>query len=178
MLELLQLFVSFFAVGGLTFGGGYAMLPMLRREIVQKRAWVSEAEVLDYYAIGQCLPGLIAVNTAMFIGHRRKGVAGGIAAALGVITPSVLIILAVAMLLENMMGIATVRHAFAGIRIAVCALIIGTVIRLFRQNVRTWPHFFLFAGVLICVAFLNVSPIWVVLVTAPLGVLVGRLRTK
>ena len=90
--ELLDLFLTFVRIGGLTFGGGYAMLPMLQREVVENKGWATEEELADYYAIGQCTPGVIAVNTATFIGNKRHGILGGIAATAGVIFPSLVII--------------------------------------------------------------------------------------
>ena len=118
---LWELFRSFFMIGAMTFGGGYAMLPMLEREIVNKHKWGTQEELLDYFAIGQCTPGIIAVNTATFVGHKVKGVWGGIAATLGVVSPSLIIITVIAMVLENFMDILWVQNAFAGIRVAVCA---------------------------------------------------------
>ena len=92
MKELLVLFLTFAKVGVMTFGGGYAMLPILQREVVENKGWATDEELTDYFAIGQCTPGVIAVNTATFIGYRYKGLAGGILATLGVISPSIIII--------------------------------------------------------------------------------------
>ena len=173
MRELWELYKSFFTIGALTFGGGYAMLPMLERELVEKHHWVTQEEILNYFAIGQCTPGIIAVNTATFVGYKRRKVAGGVAATLGVISPSLVIIVVIAMLLSNFMDIAWVQHAFAGIRVAVCALILSSVVKLFKSNVKRWWHWPLAAAAFFAVSF-GLSPVWVVAATAVLGLLLGR----
>lgn len=131
---LLQLYWTFFKIGGLTFGGGLTMLPMLEHELVQKRNWVTEDEILDYYAIGQCTPGIIAVNTATFVGHKKKGIAGGIFATLGMVSPSVIIITIVAAFLKNYMDNVWFQHAMMGVRGIVCALMLNTVINLAKKS--------------------------------------------
>ena len=132
----LDLFLTFAKVGVCTFGGGYAMLPILQREIVEKKKWATEDELADYYAVGQCTPGVIAVNTATFVGTNRAGVGGGIIASLGVVFPSVVIILVIAAFLQNFMHIEWVGHAFSGIRAGVVALILSSVIKLFKGAVK------------------------------------------
>ncbi len=132
----LDLFLTFAKVGVCTFGGGYAMLPILQREIVEKKQWATEDELADYYAVGQCTPGVIAVNTATFVGTNRAGVSGGIIASLGVVFPSVVIILVIAAFLQNFMHIQWVQHAFGGIRAGVVALILSSVIKLFKGAVK------------------------------------------
>ena len=134
MNEYLDLFLTFARIGGLTFGGGYAMLPMLQREVVEKRGWATEGELMDYYAIGQCTPGIIAVNTATFIGHKNKGILGGIIATLGVVFPSLVIITIIAAFISNFAELAVVQNAFAGIRVCVCVLILNAVIKLWKKR--------------------------------------------
>ena len=171
---LWDLYRSFFLIGALTFGGGYAMLPMLEREIVLKHAWATQEEILNYFAIGQCTPGIIAVNTATFVGYKRKGVSGGIVATLGVISPSIVIIVLIAMLLEHFMDILWVQHAFAGIRVAVCALIVSSVIKLFKSGVKAKWHAALAAGAFVAVVVLGVSPAYIVVACAVLSLIFGR----
>ena len=173
MQELWELYRSFFTIGALTFGGGYAMLPMLERELVEKHHWVTQEEILNYFAIGQCTPGIIAVNTATFVGYKRRKVIGGITTTLGVISPSLIIIVAIAMLLSNFMDIIWVQHAFAGIRVAVCALILSSVLKLVKSNVKRWWHWPLAIAAFLAVSF-GLSPVWVVAATAVLGLLLGR----
>ena len=132
----LDLFLTFAKVGVCTFGGGYAMLPILQREVVEKKGWVTEEEVTDYFAIGQCTPGIIAVNTSVFIGHRQRGVPGGIAAALGVVFPSFVVITIIAAFLTKFATYPVVQHALAGINAAVVALIAVSVLKLGKTNLR------------------------------------------
>ena len=137
MNEYLQLFLVFAQVGVCTFGGGYAMLPILQREVVDKRGWCTEDELADYFAIGQCTPGVIAVNTATFVGSKRKGIPGGIVATLGMVFPSVVIITLIAAFLRNFAHIPAVGHAFVGVRAAVVALIASSVLKLAKTTVKT-----------------------------------------
>ena len=129
MKELWKLFYTFATVGVTTFGGGYAMLPALQREVVEKRGWATEEEVMDWYAIGQCTPGVIAINTATFVGGKQHGVIGGIAATLGMVFPSLVIITLIAKLISNFADLAVVQNAFAGIRACVCVLIFNAVVK-------------------------------------------------
>lgn len=171
MRVLLDIFWAFCCIGGLTFGGGYSMLPMLTKVAVDKHHWATEEELLDYFAIGQCIPGLIAVNTAVFIGYKTKKVPGAICAALGVVFPSIVIIVLIAMALESLMHLPFVLQAFAGIRLAVGALIMATVIKLFKSTVRNWIQLLLCAAAFVMVTFLSLSPIFAVLGAALLGLL-------
>ena len=171
---LFDLFRAFFTIGALTFGGGYAMLPMLEREIVTKRSWATNEELLNYFAIGQCTPGIIAVNTATFVGYKVKGIIGGIAATLGVVAPSVVIITIIAMVLENFMDIVWVQNAFAGIRVAVCALITVSVVKLFKSNVKQHWHIALAIIAFVVVALLKLSPVYVVVASAVLSFIFGK----
>ena len=123
----------------MTFGGGYAMLPILQREIVEKKGWATEDQLADYYAVGQCTPGIIAVNTATFVGQSQAGVLGGIVATLGIVFPSLVIIITIAAFLRNFMDLEAVGHAFNGVRAGVTALILASVIKLFKGAVRDWP---------------------------------------
>ena len=133
---LAELFLTFAKVGVMTFGGGYAMLPILQREIVENKGWATEDQLADYYAVGQCTPGIIAVNTATFVGQSQAGIIGGIAATLGVVFPSIVIILLIAAFLRNFMHLEAVGHAFNGVRAGVTALILTSVIKLFKGAVK------------------------------------------
>lgn len=134
MKELLELYAAFFRIGGLTFGGGLTMLPMLKYELSGKKGWVTEEELLDYYAVGQCTPGIIAVNVATFVGYKRKGIPGAIFSTLGMISPSLVIISILAMFLNQFMNNPIVGHAIAGIKVVVCALMLNTVITLAKKS--------------------------------------------
>ena len=170
---LSDLYRTFLRIGGLTFGGGYAMLPMIQREVVEARGWATEEEVMDCYAIGQCTPGVIAVNTATYIGYKKAGIAGGIAATLGVVTPSFFIILLIASALNNFAHIPFVAWALAGVRAGVCALVLHTVLDLARKNIKDILCLFIFAFTLIAAVFWNVSPIFPVVMAAGAGILGG-----
>lgn len=135
MKELLSLFWVFAKIGSFTFGGGYAMLPMIKRELVENRQFATEDEVLDYYAIGQLTPGVIAVNVSTFIGYKRKGVWGAIFSTAGVVFPSVVIITLIAALISNFQDIPAVQSALSGIRLAVLAMIVKTVMSVTKKGV-------------------------------------------
>ena len=135
MNEDLELFLTFAKMGVMTFGGGMAMLPILQREIVEDRHWATEEELVDYYAIGQCTPGIIAVNTATFVGQKRKGALGGIVATLGMVFPSLVIISILAGLITNFSSVTWVQDAFAGIQVCVCVLIFNAVVKLLKKSV-------------------------------------------
>ena len=149
----LDLFFTFARVGGFTFGGGYAMLPILQREVVEKKNWISAEELADCFAIGQCTPGVIAVNTATFVGFRQKGSLGGIAATLGVVFPSIVIIMIVAAFLQNFADIPAVGHAFAGVRACVCALIASSVLKLRKSTVIDKPTLVIFLAIFVLSVF-------------------------
>ncbi len=175
---LWELFSAFFTIGAMTFGGGYAMLPMLEREIVNKHKWATQEEILNYFAIGQCTPGVIAVNTATFVGYKTRGAVGGIVATLGVVAPSLVIITAIAMVLQNFMDIAWVQNAFAGIRVAVCALITASVIKLVKTNVKKYWHAALAVIAFVVVALFKLSPVYVVVGCAVLSFIFGKKEVK
>ena len=177
-MEYLELVWSFFKIGILTFGGGYAMLPMLQREIVEKKGWATEEELLNYYAIGQCTPGVIAVNTATFVGAKRKGVPGGFLATLGIVLPSLIIITVIAAVLTNFADIPAVQHALAGIRVAVVVLVGFSVWKLIRAGVKDGFGWCLFLLVFLASAMLGVSPVAAVLLAAAAGLLSGFLRDR
>jgi len=145
----LDLFVTFAKVGVCTFGGGYAMLPILQRELVEKRSWATEEELSDYFAIGQCTPGIIAVNTATFVGHKLRGAAGGVAATLGLVFPCLVIIMLIAAFLQNFADLPVIVHAFNGVRACVCALILSSVLKLRKSTVVDKPTVIIFAVVLV-----------------------------
>ncbi len=172
------LFLSFAKVGVMTFGGGYAMLPMLQREIVDARGWATEEELADYYAIGQCTPGVIAVNTATFIGQKLGGPLCAAAATLGVVFPSLVIITLIAALLSNFADLPAVRNAFAGIRVCVCALILNAVVKLWKKAVADVPTVCVFLAVLALAVFTKLSPVVFVVAAALAGVAVKAWGAK
>ena len=178
MKEYWTLFWTFCRIGGLTFGGGYAMLPMLEKEVVERHHWTTQEQLLDYFAIGQCTPGIIAVNTATFIGYNRRGVLGAVIATLGVVFPSFIIISLISAVLNNFAHIAMVQHAFSGIRVAVCGLILQAVIKLLKSSVKNAMGWILLAVTFLAVVLFDLSPVIVVIAAALTGLLAGRGRQK
>ncbi len=175
MKELLDLFLTFAKIGVMTFGGGYAMLPILQREVVEKKKWATEEEVMDYFAIGQCTPGIIAVNTATFIGQKQKGIAGGIFATLGVVFPSLIIISLLAGVIEAFSHLEWVQHAFGGIRICVCILILNAVVKLYQKAVIDKKTFVIFLLVAAGSVFTPLSPILFVVAAAVVGLILNQM---
>lgn len=173
-----ELFLAFARVGVMTFGGGYAMIPILEREIVDKKKWATGEELMDYYAVGQCTPGVIAVNTATFIGQKLYGVMGGIVATLGVVFPSLVIITVIAGVLTNFADIPAVKSAFAGIRVCVCVLIFNAVLKLWKKAVADKAALALFLIVFIMSVFLDLSPVVYVVFCAIAGIAFTRLGVR
>lgn len=162
----------------MTFGGGMAMLPILQREVVENRGWATEEELVDYYAIGQCTPGIIAVNTATFIGQKKAGVLGGVVATLGVVFPSLVIISLLAGLITNFSHLQWVKNAFAGIQVCVCVLIFNATVKLLKKSVVDKRTAAIFLLVLAGGVFLNVSPVWFVILAALAGIVLKNLEVK
>ncbi|NVF12145.1 chromate transporter [Anaerococcus sp. AGMB00486] len=170
---LLDLYKTFFKIGIFTFGGGYAMLPLLQRELVDKKGWITEDEMLDYYAIGQTTPGIIAVNTSTFCGYKKAGKLGGIIASLGFVSPSIIIIIIIANFLENFSHLAVINHAFAGIRIAVSALVLNTVINMVKKTCDRKLKYLIFFLTFISIGVFSISPIIIVISVGVLGIILG-----
>lgn len=167
-----ELFLVFFKIGLFTFGGGYAMLPMLEKEIVEKKSWATEEDLMKFFAIGQVTPGVIAVNTATFIGYYKKGVLGGIVSTLGVISPSLLIISIIANILNNFSEILVVQHALNGIRIAVCILMCSSIFKLLKGSVNDLVGGCIFIFAFILSYFTNISTVVLVFVFAIFGLII------
>ena len=170
MKEIWELFAAFFKVGLFTFGGGYAMLPILQREVVDKHKWVTEEELLDCYAIGQCTPGVIAVNTSTYVGYQRKGILGATFATVAVVLPSLIIISIIALFLRNFAENPYVRYAFAGIRVAVGVLVCDALIKLYKKGVKGALAIGIFIAAALFALLTDFSPAWVVLAAILLGI--------
>lgn len=173
---LLDLYVTFARIGVCTFGGGLTMLPILQAEVVDKKNWATEDELLNYYAIGQCTPGVIAVNTATFIGYKMKGISGGIIATLGLVTPCLIIISIIATFLSTFADMAVVQNAFAAVRVAVAAMVLNTVIKMWNSTVKDKLGFVIGISALIASFFLKVSPIIIVIIGGGIGVLLPAIK--
>lgn len=175
MKELLQLYAAFFRIGGLTFGGGLTMLPMLKYELVEKKGWVTEDELLDYYAVGQCTPGIIAVNVATFVGFRKRGVVGAIFSTLGMISPSLIIVSILALFLEQFLSNQLVAHAVEGIKLVVCALMLNTVITMAKKTMVSGLCYGLGAVAFLLALFTPVPTVVIVIVAGVLGVILYKM---
>ena len=175
---LFDLFITFAKVGVMTFGGGYAMLPILQREIVENKSWATEEDLADYYAIGQCTPGIIAINTATFVGTKQKGIIGGIVASLGMVFPSLVIITAIAALLSNFADIPLVQHAFSGIRVTVVVLIFNSVLKLIKGAVKDYFALGIFLLILLLALFTDIGTVYLVVISAILGIVINTLRKR
>lgn len=176
--QVWELFWTFAKMGAITFGGGMAMLPILQRTVVADKHWATDEELTDYYAIGQCTPGIIAVNTATFIGQKYAGIPGGIFATLGVVFPSLVIISLLAALISNFAELAWVRNAFAGIQVCVCILIFNSVVKLLKKSVVDKRTACIFILVLAGGVFLDISPVWFVLAAAAAGIVLKNLEAR
>jgi len=174
--DLLEIYWKFFKMGAVTFGGGYAMLPILRREVVENSHWMKEEDILDYYALSQGLPGIIAINVGCFVGYHHRKTPGSVAAALGVVSPSIIIISVIAFFLSGFKENIYVRHALSAISVCVVALILDAVISMWKKGVKDT------VGIIVCFAalalslFTRVSPVVVVIGGAVIGVTVRALN--
>jgi chromate transporter len=171
MKELIDLFFCFAKIGSVTFGGGYAMLPILQRELIDKRHWVEQDELMDYFAIGQCTPGIIAINVSTFIGSKRHGIPGALAATIGFVTIPVILILLIAAFLTNFAELSVVKHAFAGIRVCVCILILNAVVKLWKKSIVDKLTFSAFLVIFLLAVFSNISPALLVIAAGIAGIL-------
>lgn len=178
MKKLIKLFFVFMQIGVCTFGGGYAMLSLLQRVVVDKYHWATEEELMDYYAIGQCTPGIIAINTSTFIGYKQAGFLGAIAATIGFAVPSICIILVIAAFIQNFAELAIVKHALAGIRVGVCVLIFDAVMKLGKKALVNPASVVLFLVVIILAVFTPVSTIVIIVASGVVGYILYRVGGK
>ena len=175
---LIDLFITFAKMGAVTFGGGYAMLPILQREIVENKKWGTDEELADYYAIGQCTPGVIAVNTATFIGYKTRGKSGGVAATLGVVFPSLLIITSLAGVISVFADNIYVAKAFMGIRACVCVLILNAIIKLWKSAVNSKITLTVFLCGLILSLFTKIPLVFLIIADILFGIIFAALSGR
>jgi chromate transporter len=172
--EYADLFLTFVKLGCITFGGGYAMMPVLERELIRKKGWISMEEVLDYFTIAQVTPGVIAVNVSTFIGHKRRGISGGILATVGFVLPGVSLMTVLALVVARFAEYPAVRHGFAGIRIAVGALVVDTVLKLLKGVFKDRKGVAIFVLAFSLSAFFSLSPVLLVGAAGIAGFLIYR----
>ena len=178
MKRYLEIFFTFAKIGVMTFGGGMTMLPILQREIIENKGWADEAELMDYYALSQCTPGIIAVNVSTFIGQKLKGALGGMIATLGVVFPSLVIITILAGMITNFSHLGVVQSAFAGIQVCVCVLIFNAALKLLKKSVIDKRTLAIFLLVLTGGIFMNISPVRFVICSALAGIVLKNLEVK
>ena len=183
MNELLDLYITFVRIGCVNFGGGYAMLPLLERELVDKRHWTTMDDLRDYFSIGQCTPGIIALNVSTFIGEKKKGVPGAILASVGFLTGPIVIILVIAAFLKNFADYPVVQHAFAGIRVCVCVLILQAILRLWKKSVVDALSLVLYLVIFLLHAFgkyigIRIPAALLVILAGAAGILISTYRAK
>lgn len=174
MKDLWKLYAAFFRIGGLTFGGGLTMLPMLKYELVEKNNWVTEEDLLDYYAVGQCTPGIIAVNVSTFVGFKKKGIPGAIFSTMGMISPSLIIVSILAFFLEQFMSNQIVAHAVGGIKVVVCALMLQTVITMAKKNLVSAVCYVVAILAFLLALFTPVPTVLLVLVAGIVGIIMYK----
>lgn len=171
MRKYLNMYLTFFKIGIMTFGGGYAMLPILEREVVDQKGWSTREDLLDYYAIGQTTPGIIAVNVSTFIGRKEGGIIGGIITTLGVVSPSLIIIMLIAKFLNTFSEYIIVQQALKAIRVCVTVLVFNAVIKMLKKSIVDKRSLFIYLLVLVLVIFTDLSPVYLVLLAGLFGLL-------
>jgi len=173
-----SLFASFFKIGLVTFGGGLAMLPILKRDLVDSKGWLTEDEILDYFAIGQSTPGIIAVNVATFVGYKRAGVIGSIFSTSGIVFPSLIIITLIAAFVSNFNELVWVQKALKGINVAVSVLLVKAVFSFGKKTVFDLCTFFIAALSFVLMFAFNVQGVWIVIGSALLGWIFQTIKSR
>lgn len=174
----LELLISFVKIGFLTIGGGYVMLPMMQSELIEKKHWITEEELLDYYAVGQSTPGIIAVNVATFVGYKKAGITGGIVATLGIISPSLIIITALAGVIQSIDQYPNVQKAMSGINVAVCALITDATLNFIKKGVKNFVTLLVLLASFLLIYYVKVPSYLIVLGAAFLGTITYFVKNK
>lgn len=175
---ILEMFTSFFKIGAFTFGGGYAMIPIIQQEVVDKKKWIDENEFLDALAVAQGSPGPVAVNTSIYVGYRVLGLPGALAAIMGTVLPSFLIMLFIAIFFYQYRDNAVIDKVFLGIRPAIVALILSAVYKLMRGSKFGYKRLLISLGALLAIVFLNISPIFMVIVGAVGAVVYNKYKAN
>lgn len=176
--QFIELYLAFVKIGTFTFGGGLAMMPIMQRELIEKRGWITEEEIIDYFAIGQSTPGIIAVNVATFVGYKRLGVLGGIIGTLGVVTPSWVIIMLLAGAISSVDKYPLAQKALKGINVAVAALLTSVIVKFSKKTIKNiWNAVFMFLAFAL-IYFLKVQSVWIILASLVIGSLITLYKQK
>ncbi len=176
--QFLELYFAFVKIGAFTFGGGLAMMPIMQRELIEKRGWVSEEELIDYFAIGQSTPGIIAVNVATFVGYKKLGWLGGIIGTLGVVTPSWVIIMLLAGAISSVDKYPLAQRALRGINVAVAALLTSVIVKFTKKTIKNlWNALFMLLAFAL-IYFFKVQSVWIILSSLIIGCLLTLYKQK
>ena len=176
--NLLNLYFSFAKIGTFTIGGGLAMMPMMQAELIEKRKWITDEELIDYYAVGQSTPGIVAVNVATFVGYKQMGIIGGIFATLGMVTPSLVIIMVLAGLINSINDFPIIQKALKGINVAVAALLTSTIINFMKKTIKKFTNaIFMLISFLLVFVF-KLPSFWIILFALLIGVVLTYLEKK
>lgn len=176
--RLWQLFVTFFKIGAFTFGGGYAMIPLIQKEAVEKQKWITDDDILEIIAIAESTPGPIAINSATFVGYRTCGVLGALCATLGVVLPSFMVILAISYVLRQFQDIKAVQYAFNGIRAGVLALLFKALWTMYQKSPKGWASYVIMAGAFVLSSFVEVNILYVIIGCAAFGLITTFLMER
>ena len=176
--NLLNLYFSFAKIGTFTIGGGLAMMPMMQAELIEKRKWITDEELIDYYAVGQSTPGIVAVNVATFVGYKQMGIIGGIFATLGMVTPSLVIIMILAGLINSINDFPIIQKALKGINVAVAALLTSTIINLMKKTIRKFTNAIFMLISFLLVFVLKLPSFWIILFALLIGVVLTYKEKK
>lgn len=176
--RLLSLFVTFFKIGAFTFGGGYAMIPLIQKEAVEKNKWVTDDDILEIIAIAESTPGPIAINAATFVGYRTCGVLGAACATFGVVLPSFAIILAISYVLDKFQNLKAVQYAFNGIRAGVLALLFKALWGMFKKSPKGWAAYVVMAAAFVLTAFLKINVLYVIIFCAVFGLITATIADR
>ena len=176
--NLFNLYFSFAKIGTFTIGGGLAMMPMMQSELIEKRKWITDEELIDYYAVGQSTPGIVAVNVATFVGYKQMGIIGGIFATLGMVTPSLVIIMILASLINSINDFPIIQKALKGINVAVAALLTSTIINFMKKTIKKFTNaIFMMISFLLVFVF-KLPSFWIILFALFIGVVLTYKEKK
>lgn len=176
--NLFNLYFSFAKIGTFTIGGGLAMMPMMQSELIEKRKWITDEELIDYYAVGQSTPGIVAVNVATFVGYKQMGIVGGIFATLGMVTPSLVIIMVLASLINSINDFPIIQKALKGINVAVAALLTSTIINFMKKTIKKFTNaIFMMISFLLVFVF-KLPSFWIILFALLIGVVLTYKEKK
>ena len=176
--NLFNLYLSFAKIGTFTIGGGLAMMPMMQAELIEKRKWITDEELIDYYAVGQSTPGIVAVNVATFVGYKQMGIIGGIFATLGMVTPSLVIIMILAGLINSINDYPVVKKALKGINVAVAALLTSTIINFMKKTIKKFTNAIFMLISFLLVFVLKLPSFWIILFALLIGVVLTYKEKK